>query len=627
MIETWFTQDINSAVQVRTINGNVFSMDNNGNKIGVRVTNGGAPVALTGTISANVIRADGATVAVAGSKNGNEAWVVLPQACYAVPGVITIIIKNTVSSDVTTLLAVMANVYQSSTDTAVDPGTIITSIQALIDEIEDAESTIPQDYSDLSFNMFNINKEPYAYTIAWEQGSFNSGGDTVSSIRIRTKYIDVEKCDAVAITAITSGYLYELDTYDANKTVIDSISWNNSTRNVDMTGVRYIRLILCKSGNTNIVPTEGVNITVKFTPAIDTRCVRFGEYVNSTNMSSVLPDADDAEMNKYYTLRFTEEDMAIPDNLPFETIISGLNDYCVLVCLGDSSYKEQILIDRAANIYTRLGIVSTSYWFGWKQPSNKAGELIHVGTGYAFTKLTDAIKYAFEHPNTTVMVHPGTYDIITEMGADYWSDFSGYSDLTHAKIGNGAHFIFCADSKVVCNYTGNNTNVNTLYSPFNSLDSYEGDFTIEGMVLEVSGCRYTIHDDVGASTVEQTHRYINCDITNDKRCIGAGLGANETVEMRDCVFRSTGAAGNNPVSWHNSGGGTTGKGSIVMTGCYVTGAGNNTAQFLAYGSSQKLSRVLVSNNRFTAAPICQKYDETIPYMNFEMLAFNNTIDT
>lgn len=252
---------------------------------------------------------------------------------------------------------------------------------------------------------------------------------------------------------------------------------------------------------------------------------------------------------------------------------------------------------------------------------------IYVGANEKFTKLTDAMKYAFEHKNTIVRVGAGTYNIISEMGNSYWANFTSYSDLTHAHIGNGSHFIFSPDSKVVCEYTGDNTNVNQLYSPFNSLDGNEGDFTLEGLTLVVSGCRYAIHDDIGASTVRQTHKYINCEITNDIRCIGAGLGADETVEMRDCIFHSTGAVGNSPVSWHNSGGGTTGKGSIVMTGCYVDGAGDNAVQFLAYGVSPKETNVIVSNNSFNAAPSCRKYDETIQYMNFKMLDFNNEIRT
>ena len=149
MIETWLNQDLQEAVHVRYLDGNVFSMDNNGNKVGVNVFSGGEPVTLSGSISANVIRSDGATVTVSGESSGNSAWVVLPQAAYAVPGVISVVIKNTVSSDVTTMGAVVANVYQSTTDTTVDPGTIIPSVQALITSIETAVASIPADYSSL----------------------------------------------------------------------------------------------------------------------------------------------------------------------------------------------------------------------------------------------------------------------------------------------------------------------------------------------------------------------------------------------------------------------------------------------------------------------------------------------
>ena len=149
MIETWYNQDLMNPVKVQYVSGNVFSMDNLGNKVGVNVFRDGAPVSLTGTITGNVIRSDGGTVAVVGELNGNQAWITLPQAAYAVPGRISIVIKNTVSSAVTTLCAVVANVYQSTTDVTVDPGTVIPSIEALITEIETAVASIPADYSAL----------------------------------------------------------------------------------------------------------------------------------------------------------------------------------------------------------------------------------------------------------------------------------------------------------------------------------------------------------------------------------------------------------------------------------------------------------------------------------------------
>ena len=142
---------LDEAVQVHYINGNVFTQDNMANKINVVVydTRDGSAANLSGTISASVIRADGTTVAVSGSYSGNVASITLPQAAYAIPGTISIVIKDTVSSTVTTIAAIVAIVYRSSTGTTVDPGTIIPSINTLIAQIDAAIASIPADYSSL----------------------------------------------------------------------------------------------------------------------------------------------------------------------------------------------------------------------------------------------------------------------------------------------------------------------------------------------------------------------------------------------------------------------------------------------------------------------------------------------
>ena len=148
-IETWLNQDLKKAVKVQYLDGNLFSMDNSGNLIGVLLTNNGESYSGGGTVAANVIRSDGTTVAVPGALSGNAATVVLPQSAYTVPGVLSVVIKLTKSGAVTTIGAVVANVYRSSTDTVVDPGTIIPDISALVAQINAAVASIPADYSSL----------------------------------------------------------------------------------------------------------------------------------------------------------------------------------------------------------------------------------------------------------------------------------------------------------------------------------------------------------------------------------------------------------------------------------------------------------------------------------------------
>jgi glycerophosphoryl diester phosphodiesterase len=147
--ESWFKQDLKKPISVQMIQGNLFSADVQGNLIGVEVFDDGEAATLAGTVSANIIRPDGGTVAASGTFSGNKCSVVLPAAAYAYPGVATIAIKITDSGVVTTLLAAVVTIYRTSTDTIVDPGTIIPSIQSLITQIQTAVASIPADYSSL----------------------------------------------------------------------------------------------------------------------------------------------------------------------------------------------------------------------------------------------------------------------------------------------------------------------------------------------------------------------------------------------------------------------------------------------------------------------------------------------
>lgn len=142
--------DLQKPVQVQYLSGNLFSQDNAANRIAVEVYDGGEPATISGSVSANIIRADGGTVAATGgSISDNVASITLPSAAYLIPGVVSIVVKITVDSTVTTIAAIVANVYTSSTDTPIDPGTIIPSVQTLIAEIEAAVAKIPADYSAL----------------------------------------------------------------------------------------------------------------------------------------------------------------------------------------------------------------------------------------------------------------------------------------------------------------------------------------------------------------------------------------------------------------------------------------------------------------------------------------------
>lgn len=246
MIETWIKQDLKHIVKVRYLDGNVFSLDNDANLIGVEVFDNGAPASLSGSVAANVIRADGATVAVAGSVSGNKAYVVLPQTAYAIPGTLAVVIKLTTSSVVTTLGAVVSNVYRSSTDTIVDPGTIIPSIEALIAAIDAAVASIPPDYSDLltALSDQNVGSFHGGY-VKYADGEIENGGGTYSY----TDKISVMPGDVYQVVAAGSVNVLLIAAYESESAAAANISKSvrgtGSTETFEYTvpdGITHIRM-------------------------------------------------------------------------------------------------------------------------------------------------------------------------------------------------------------------------------------------------------------------------------------------------------------------------------------------------------------------------------------------------
>lgn len=213
-IESWFRQDLKEPVHVQMIKGNVFSQDEQANLIGVTVTDGGEAATLSGSVAASIIRADGATIAQAGTLSGNMCSVVLPASAYAVPGPLVVTLKLTYNGAVTTLLAVAAMVYRSSTDTVVDPGTIIPSIQDLIAEIDEAVASIPQDYSKLSATVSSINGMLDDYGTEFYIGAADD--ETVLFTSDDVAYRDVIYYDFYA----NYGFAGYIGLYDSNDTRI-----------------------------------------------------------------------------------------------------------------------------------------------------------------------------------------------------------------------------------------------------------------------------------------------------------------------------------------------------------------------------------------------------------------------
>lgn len=136
IFETWLTSDLKKPLRVAELKGNLFSDDNGGNRIGVEVLDDGEPATLSGGVVGYIIRADGATIAVAGTAENNRAYIDLPASAYVVIGQVSIAVK--VGS--TTVGACAGYVYPTTTDSLVDPGHVIPSIDELLEKIAACEA-------------------------------------------------------------------------------------------------------------------------------------------------------------------------------------------------------------------------------------------------------------------------------------------------------------------------------------------------------------------------------------------------------------------------------------------------------------------------------------------------------
>lgn len=107
MREYWLKAETGKLPEVKR-SGIMFSQDDGANRIGVEMDE-----ELTGSILVNIVRADGTTIQEDGEKDGNRAWIDLPDDAYAVVGPVGVFLKVVSGEIVATLGGVEAYVVKS----------------------------------------------------------------------------------------------------------------------------------------------------------------------------------------------------------------------------------------------------------------------------------------------------------------------------------------------------------------------------------------------------------------------------------------------------------------------------------------------------------------------------------
>ena len=264
------------------------------------------------------------------------------------------------------------------------------------------------------------------------------------------------------------------------------------------------------------------------------------------------------------------------------------------------------------------------------------GLYVEVGSDKEYTTIREAVRIAGRVPNSTVVVHKGTYDLAQE-----YSDVISSGGTAGVNLRNGINLIFLAGSYVTCNLD-NTVASHEEFQPFYALhDQYplNASFTLNGLRMTASNCRYCVHDELETYSVPYVHNYINCEMHYSNtfnspkyvQCIGGGLGINGYINIDGGFYdgqtsapASSASTGQIPISYHNTSSGD-GDSKIFIKNVYLNGTGH--LRFGYYGTSQTITPVYVSGCSFGAAIEKRAETQESTVDNFAITEWNNTIRT
>lgn len=140
--------DLMSGMVCRTfVNKTIGEGDINANRFGFRCNKNGVPISLVGnTIIGHFTRADGNTIEINGGPvTEDPAFIILPDACYAIEGNFTLAIKLVGGGVTGTIRIVDGTVVNTTNGTIIDPGNVIpdlTDYLAVVDDAVEAAETV-----------------------------------------------------------------------------------------------------------------------------------------------------------------------------------------------------------------------------------------------------------------------------------------------------------------------------------------------------------------------------------------------------------------------------------------------------------------------------------------------------
>lgn len=257
--------------------------------------------------------------------------------------------------------------------------------------------------------------------------------------------------------------------------------------------------------------------------------------------------------------------------------------------------------------------------------------IVECGQGRQFTRLRDAISFAERVRGSTVLVYAGTYDLTQEFATEIASG----TGMVGIALTNDVYVKFLSGSYVKALFPVSSQWISTNFQPFYSAGS---GFTLDGLNIEASNCRYCVHDERNGQDVTYHNVYKNCKMkfTMDDpeqshgtrryiQCIGGGLGKHGYIEIDGGEYTTVNNLApdhQEPITYHNG----------VLSGCDskifikdVMLTDKGILRFGCYGTSTIKTPVYVCGCSMYDT-IYKMYEVPSEYMvdNFSIIEWNNT---
>lgn len=359
---------------------------------------------------------------------------------------------------------------------------VLESIPAEYTELSDSVSDLKSD-TDYNISSLASNVDGSNQKLHFEQGSLSSGSERSSDTRIRTSYLYIGHLQSVKIKPV-NGYKIEVCLYDWNKTYKTYMGWIAGERIVNPGNntyeAYYIRILLCKSDDSAIVPNEANgNIEITTYSNFTNRLERID--VNNYNIDSILALTDGSQQTVSFEQGSISGGNDSTSSIRIRTPLIYIAHLASIKVQALNGYKLEVDIYNADKSYKT--------YLGWSTQQR----ILKPGTGtydgdylrFILAKSDDStIVPSDAEGNISVVAYPKLKSAFNLVYKTIGYDFTNLKDYSNWQIGsrNSAGEITSLQNRIVSDYKKVKKG-SIVFSMWN-IDQNYGKYFLDAMIFD-----------------------------------------------------------------------------------------------------------------------------------------------